>query len=149
MDSRYLANMIPNLTGTDILPFPAKRVADTVRKFDPTRRILKDQIPSPLEEVSLLENVPEELLLRRFLVMEVLGKQTPIANTTDSFTFLAQFSPNAEPGLRVPVRHLGIRIVPDDKDIILEKSTNGAGEADSPRSPDPDAKVVELGHSLG
>jgi hypothetical protein len=86
MNTLDAADMIPNLTGTHILALPAEGITNAILELDPTRVILNNQITRALEEISLLENITQQLALRSILITQVLGQQTTIPHTTNRLT---------------------------------------------------------------
>lgn len=148
MDTLNAANMIPNLARAHILTLPAERIANAVLELDPARMILNNQVTRALEEISLPENVTQQLALRSILIVQILGQQAPIPHTANRLTLLAQPSTNAESSLRVTVGHLSLGIVLDDESVVLQKPPNRTREADLASTPSPNTVVIELGNSL-
>jgi hypothetical protein len=58
MNALNSTDMIPNLTSTNVLPLPPESIPNPILEPNPTIRIPNNQIPSPLEQITLLEHIP-------------------------------------------------------------------------------------------
>ena len=142
------ADMVSNLSSTDVLPLPPEGITNAVLELHPPRRLTDDEVSRTLEKISLLEHVADELLLRRFFVVEILDEKATVGNSANGLTFLTQGSRHAESRLGVTVGHLRVRIILDNQGIVLEEPPERASEPNLASSHDPLAVVVELGDSL-
>lgn len=148
MDTRDLTDMVSNFSCTDIFAFPPESISHSILELDPSRAIPDNKIPGALEEVSLFKYIPKQLFLRRILVMEILCEHFAILDSSNGLPFLAQAGLDAEPGLRISIRHLCVWIIFDNKDFVFEESFDRTRKSNLPDTPCTVAKIVKSGYSF-
>src|SRR6187402_477587 len=137
--------MISYFSCTDVFSFPSERIAHSIMESNPAGFFVYYQITHLLPGISFGKYVCQQLLIRCFWVVEVLGEECSTLHSPNHFSRFSNLCSDAKSGLWISIRLFGLGIHPNDESIGLHIPPQWSCKTNLPSSPWSTRDVVKLG----